>query len=37
MIQLQKELFDFARKGELLIDYEVFKDTLIKRFKYKGK
>jgi hypothetical protein len=29
MVEIQKELFEFARKGELLIDYDTFKDSII--------
>jgi len=36
MLLLQKELFDFARKGDLLIDYETFKSSLISKHQFKG-
>lgn len=29
MIVIQKELFEFGKRGDLLINYEMFKDSLI--------
>lgn len=37
MIEIQKELFEFARKGELLIDYEIFKENLISKIQISEK
>ena len=31
MIEIQKELFEFARNGDLLVDYEIFKDSIISK------
>ncbi len=36
MILIQRELFDFARRGDLLVDYEVFKVSISQKLECSG-